>query len=409
VNGNTKSLDKVVRREMTLTEGSLYNASALASSRRNINNLGFFEELNLNTSKGQGDRTMDVDIDVKPKPTGTFSLGVGYSTVDSLLFQGSVSQNNFLGRGLKLNLAASIGGTSTTYQLGLQDPYFLDSKYTLGGDIYRTKREWNDYTEQKTGGDVKLGFPLAEDLSAFFVYRYEVQEITNVSIYATSALRDAEGRSTLSSIMGSVTRDTTDYRPDPSKGGLSVASLEIAGLGGDTQFARTLVDHRHFFPLKWGTVFSINGQVGYIAKIGHDIPVNERFYLGGINSLRGFSSREVGPRVIQTNVVTDPVTGAVLSSSQDYVYIGGNKEAYFNFEYIFPIAKEAGVKGLLFFDTGNAWAEGEAFFSSMRYSVGTGIRWASPLGPLRLEWGYNLDPLDNERSSQIEFSIGRFF
>jgi len=409
VNGNTKTLDKVVRREMTLAEGDLFNASALTASRRKINNLNFFEEVNLNTSKGDSDETMNIDIDVKPKPTGTFSLGVGYSTVDKLLLQGSVSQNNFLGRGLRLNLQGSLGGTSTTYQLGLLDPYFLDSKYSLGFDVYRTEREWDEYTERKTGGDVKVGFPVVEDLRAFFIYRYELQEIADVSPYATTQLRAEEGTSTLSSLFASLKYDKTDYSPDPSRGGVSEVSTEFAGLGGTERFARMIVDHRQFFPLKWGTVFSVHGQIGYIARIGQDIPVNERFYLGGIRTIRGFKTRTVGPRVLRENIVTDPVSGAIVSSATDYEYTGGDKDAYFNLEYTFPIAKSAGIKGVLFFDAGNVWDESESYFESMRYSTGCGIRWLSPLGPLRLEWGYNLDRLDGERSSEVEFSIGRFY
>jgi outer membrane protein insertion porin family len=141
---------------------------------------------------------------------------------------------------------------------------------------------------------------------------------------------------------------------------------------------------------------------------GEEIPVDERFFLGGINTLRGFKSREVGPRVLRTSGVVDPVTG-VSSTVSDYEYIGGDKKAIFNLEYTFPLLKDMGLKGLLFFDAGNAWSEDEDFFESMRTSVGGGIRWFSPMGPLRLEWGYNLDPMDGEDRSQFEFSIGRFF
>ena len=169
-------------------------------------------------------------------------------------------------------------------------------------------------------------------------------------------------------------------------------------------------DHRHFWPFKWGTVFSLHGQVGYVQQIGgKEIPIDERFYLGGIRTMRGFKSREVGPRVLQTTDVIDPVTGEVTATTSDFEFTGGTKEAYFNFEYTFPLVKDLGLKGVLFFDTGNAWNEDEDYFSNMRYSVGGGIRWFSPMGPLRLEWGYNLDPREFEEPSQVEFSIGNFF
>lgn len=410
VHGNTKTRDKVVRREMDVAEGDLYNATGLKESRRKINNLGFFEEVNVATAKGPDESQMDVDINVKEKPTGTFSLGFGYSSVDKFIGQGSISQANFLGLGLKLNLSGSLGGTSSTYQLGLLDPYFLDYNISLGGDLYKTDREWTDFSKRATGGDVKLGFPVTDKSRAFFIYRYEQKDIYNVDVNASSTIRDQEGKSTLSSIFASLTRDTTDYRLDPSRGGVSEASVEFAGLGGTEHFGRYILDHRQFWPWFLGTVFSIHGQVGYVGQVGgYDIPIDERFYLGGIRSLRGFRTREVGPRVRRVNTGVDPVTGLETSSWQDYEYVGGTKEAYFNFEYIFPLVKDLGLKGLVFYDTGNAWSDSQDYFSDMRNSVGLGIRWFSPLGPLRLEWGKNLNPKDGEGPSQFEFSIGNFF
>ena len=410
IRGNTKTIDKVVRREILLAEGDTYSAKRLDESRRRINNLGFFEEINLNTSKGADESVMNVDVDLREKPTGTFSVGVGYSSVDKLIAQGSVSQANFLGRGYKLNLSGSFGGSSTVYQVGLLDPYFLDMDLSLGFDLYKTEREWTEYTENKTGGDIKLGFPVARDIRAFLIYRYEEKTISDVDPFASSIIQDQAGDSALSSIFVSLSRDTTDYRLDPSSGGRSELSVEYAGLGGDEKFARAIADHRHFFPVIWDTVFSIHGRIGQIFEVDdQEIPIGERFYLGGIRTIRGFKSRKVGPRVKRIATAVDPVTGEILSTSEDYEYIGGEKQALFNFEYIFPLAKEAGLKGVLFFDTGNAWLQDEDFFESMRYSVGGGIRWLSPLGPLRLEWGRNLDPLEDERDTEVEFSIGRFF
>ncbi|AMV72679.1 outer membrane protein assembly factor BamA [Desulfuromonas carbonis] len=410
VSGNTKTRDKVVRREMKLVEGDLYSATALKESRRRLNNLGFFEEVNLATAKGPEEALMDIDISVKEKPTGTFSLGFGYSSVDKFIGQGSITQANFLGRGLKLNLSGSIGGTSTTYQLGLLDPYFLDRNLSLGGDLYKTDREWTDFSKKATGGDIKLGFPLTDNSRAFFIYRYEQKDLYDVDPNASRTIKDQAGQSSLSSIYASVSRDSTDYRLDPSRGGVSEFSIEYAGLGGTDRFARTILDHRHFWPWFWGTVFSIHGQVGYVAQVGgREIPIDERFYLGGIRTLRGFKSREVGPRVRRVGNSVDPVTGAVLSTGEDFEYIGGTKDAYFNVEYLFPLVKDLGLKGVLFYDTGNAWSEDQDYFTDMRSSVGAGIRWFSPLGPLRLEWGKNLDPKEGEGASQFEFSIGNFF
>ena len=394
ISGNVKTRDKVIRREMKVVEGDLFNATALKRSKARINNLGYFETVDVTTSEGSDQKQVNVDVNVKERATGTFSVGAGYSSVDGFVGQGSITQENFLGRGWKLNLAASLGGESTTYQIGLTDPYFLDKNLTLGFELYKTEREWNDFSRRATGGALKLGMPVFDDYSrTLFVYRYEQKEIFDVSDFADPSIKDEEGRSSISSLTSSFVRDSTDYRLDPSRGGVLETSWEIAGLGGDEKFSKYILDYRHFWPAMFDTVLSAHGQVGYVHSLGgEEVPLDERFYLGGINTLRGFQPREVGPY----NPDTDEFTG-------------GYKETYFNFEWLFPLAKDMGMKGVTFFDVGNAWGEDEDFFSDWRYSVGAGIRWLSPLGPLRLEWGYNLDPEEWEDRSRLDFMIGRFF
>ena len=226
----------------------------------------------------------------------------------------------------------------------------------------------------------------------YLTYRFEQKEISDVDDDASATVKDAEGESTLSSLTADLVRNSTDNYQDPSKGGITKLSLEFAGLGGTENFLKGIADHRHFFPVIGDTVFSVHGSIGYIMKTwtDDDIPMSEKFFLGGIRTLRGFESREVGPM-------------------EDGDYIGGEKMAYANFEYIFPIAKDMGFKGVLFYDIGNAWGEDEDYFSDLRHSAGAGIRWLSPLGPLRFEWGYNLDPRDGEKRSVFEFTIGKAF
>jgi outer membrane protein insertion porin family len=410
ISGNTRTRDKVVRREMEFVEGDLFNSSGMKESRRLINNLGFFESVDLVTRKTKDESKMDIDISVKERPTGNFTVGAGYSSVDGVVFQGSISQENFLGLALGLNLSGSFGGKSTTYNIGLTDPHFLDSKYTVGFDLYKTEREYTEYDKASTGGDFKLGFPLAEKNRAFFIYRYEQKTISNVDPNATLLISSQEGESTLSSISATLSRETTDYRIDPTRGYLSSLTGEFAGLGGTQYFSKVTLDHRHYLKAFGSTYFALHGHIGQVFKIGdNEIPIDERFLLGGINTLRGFESRKVGPRLQRSTQAVDPVTGTALGTTDTFDYIGGDKEAFVNLEYIFPIYKDLGLKGLVFFDAGNAWGEDEDFFTDIRYSVGAGIRWFSPMGPLRLEWGFNLDPTDDEQGSQIEFSIGRFY
>ncbi len=397
ISGNTKTRDKVIRREMKLVEGDLYSSSKLKRSKARINNLGYFEAVDVSTSPGSSENLMNVDVEVEERATGTFSVGAGYSSVDGAVFQGSVTQENFLGRGWRLNLAASLGGESTTYQLGLTDPYFMDTRWTLGFEIFQTEREWDDFTRESKGFAIKAGHPIGEYSRILGTYRLEMKEISDVSPLASLIIQEQEGESTVSSFTTSYQFNTTNNRLDPSDGTDLQATWEFAGIGGTEHYSKYILDVRHFWPWKWGTVFSARGQLGYVHEWqDEDVPLDERFYLGGIFNMRGFDSREVGPRDVNGD------------------FIGGDTEAFANFEFIFPLYKDLKMKGVTFFDVGNAWGD-DAFgeddepFGSWRYSTGAGIRWLSPLGPMRFEYGYNLDAREYEADSKFDFMIGRFF
>jgi len=419
ISGNTKTRDKVVRREMKLVEGDLYGTTALKKSKQNLMNTGFFEEANIATAKGSAPDKLNVNVEVKEKPTGTFSIGAGYSSLDGIIGQGSVQQANFLGLGLKANLAASLGGKSQTYNVGLTDPYFMDTKWTVGGDIYRTQRDFLNFTRRVTGGDVKAGYPLSDILSTFWIYRYEDKKIFNIDKKLLDSIGAVETSSTTSSITASLTRNTTDYRLDPTTGMVNNLSVEFAGLGGTNRFLRSIGNTQVFFPFKWGTVFSLRGELGYIDGLGKVVPIDERFYLGGISTMRGYSGRTVSPYKVTTS--TTPVcnsynidgvcTSPGTTLNFDRAAIGGDTEAILNSEVTFPLLKEAGLKGVLFFDIGNAYDGISTIFSRMQASYGFGFRWASPMGPLRLEYGIPVNPrpgIDNA-SGKLEFSIGSFF
>jgi outer membrane protein insertion porin family len=390
VTGNTRTRDKVVRREMKLAEGDLYSSSALKRSKQSLMNLGYFEDAAIATTKGSEENKLNVNVDVKEKATGTFSVGAGYSSIDGLMGQVSVSQANFLGLGLRANLAASLGGKSSTYNFGLTDPYFRDTRWTVGADLYRTERDYLDFSRRVTGGDVKAGYPLSDTLSTFWIYKYEDKLIFDVS---DTIEVQPETTSTTSSITASLNRNTTDYRLDPSKGMVNSLSVEYAGLGGTNKFLKYHADSALFFPAPWSTVFSLRGALDYIQDIGKDIPIDEKYYLGGINSIRGYEGRSVSPVDENGN------------------YIGGTKSATFNVEYIFPLLQEVKMKGVIFFDAGNSYATEQEMFSSFRTSYGAGIRWNSPLGPLRLEYGIPINPRDgiDDEGGRFEFSIGGFF
>jgi outer membrane protein insertion porin family len=391
ITGNTKTRDKVIRREIPLLEGDLFRAQGVKEAKRRVRNLGFFDEVTVTNKPGSDEAKTILGVAVTERPTGTFSVGVGYSSVDSFMVQGSISQENLFGYGLRLSLSGSFGSKSTNYSLGLSDPHFLDTDWTLGGEIYNNYREYNDYDEEKIGGSVRAGHPIGRKSKLYVTYRLEKVDVSDIDSGLTETIQDEEGNSTLSSITTQIVRNSTDYYDDPSRGGVTHLSLEFAGLGGTEHFLKPLAEHRHFFSLPWGHVFSIHGETGYVTSTNSDdVSITQKFFLGGIRTIRGFNYREVGPR-------------------ENGDYVGGPKMGYFNFEYIFPIYKKLGLKGVLFYDTGNAWAEDENYFSSMRHGAGFEIRWKSPMGPLRFAWGRNLSPKDYEDNSVFEFTIGKAF
>ncbi len=408
--GNPKTRDKVIRRELRVTENELYSSTGMKRSKQNLMNLGYFEEANLATAKGSASNKLNVNIDVKEKPTGTFSIGGGYSSLDGIIGQGSVQQANFFGLGLKANLSASIGGKSQTYSLGLTDPHFLDTKWTLGGDIYRSERDYLDYSRRLMGGDIKAGYPINDFVGTFFMYKYEIKDIYN-PIVAYKNLHDQDpdnypiGTTTTSSILGSITHNNTDYRLDPTTGFINSLTVEYAGLGGNNKYARYTADNTWFHPVYKKLIFSAKLNLGYIQEVGQPIPIDEKFYLGGIFSLRGYKARTVSPTKVQ---LPRDFNG---NQGNDRVYLGGDTQFFGNTEFTFPLLQDVGVKGVVFFDYGNAFSDKNKMFDTMLMSYGGGIRWASPIGPLRLEYGIPLNPRGDIDSSsgRFEFSIGSLF
>ena len=396
ITGNVKTRDKVIRRELKVAEGELYHGTRLKKSRQKVNNLGFFDEVNLSTERGSSTNKLNLIIDIKERPTGTLSVGAGYSSIDSFVMMGSVSQGNLFGRGQKLQLSAEFGEKRKTYNLGFTEPRLLDTEISAGFDIYNLEKQYTDFTKKSNGGDIRLGFPLGfEETRGYLTYRYEESEIYDISTSAGTYITDQAGRNTLSSITASIVRDTRDSYLAPMSGSNNSVSTEVAGgfFGGTRSFVKHLGNSSWFYPVFWDTSVMLHGAIGYAEGTeGKDLPIDERFFVGGMNTVRGFDPRSLGPK------------------DENGIVIGGNKELIFNVEYLFPLAKEAGLRGVIFYDAGNAFGDNEVYdIESLRTSAGYGIRWYSPIGPLRLEWGYNLNPKDGEKLSRWEFSIGTFF
>jgi outer membrane protein insertion porin family len=393
ISGNTKTRDKVIRREVRLDEGDVFNSSLLKRSYERINNLNFFETVELVPKPHPEEKLVDVDIKVKERPTGFFSIGGGYSSVEKFIAMIELTQGNLFGRGQFIKLRAELGGRTTYYDITFRDPWFLDKPLSFSTNVYKISKEYPEYDKEATGFGMSLGKRFREYWWGELAYNFENAKISNVDEDdpdVSDIIKDQIGTSTTSSITPSLTRDSRDNYLDPSKGSRNSIYTTFAGLGGSNKFFKGEADSAWFFPLGSTTVM-LRGRLGYAAGFGgEELPLYERFYVGGINTVRGLGYGDAGPK------------------DDDGDPIGGTEELIFNIEYIFPLISEIRLKGVVFFDAGNSY-ENFKNFGDLRYTTGAGVRWISPVGPVRIEWGYNLDKKPGEQPSKFEFAFGSFF
>jgi outer membrane protein insertion porin family len=442
VAGNTKTRDKVVRRELLTNEQELFSANKVTQSKNALQRTGYFEDVQITTKKTSQPDTVDLLVDVKEGPTGTFQIGAGYSSGDGVLFNANVSEKNLLGKGQGVSGNFAIGSKRQDYILSLTDPYFNDTKVSAGLDAFNTKREYTDFNEHKIGFGVNTSYPLKDFRMPFFgappkepgsdelagaapttiwdymrggvAYDLTRDTIGGVDQNAVQDIKDQEGTTLTSSITPGITYDSRDHFFAPTEGTKSAFSVKTAGLGGDSRFIKTDLSGRWHYPLlkdpRWGGnyVLALGGQLGYgIGFAGQSqtngltLPLFERYFLGGINSIRGFQDRSLGPR--EQSCTTDPDTGGRVCHGSDVV--GGDTAAVMNVELLFPIMEQYGLRGVAFFDMGNAFTNG-INFGDMRRSVGAGARWMSPFGPLRVELGFPLNKKPGDETSVLGFSIG---
>ena len=408
IKGNTRTRDKVIRREIALEEKGVYDSSAIKVSNNRLNRLEFFEDISITPEPTEEKDLMDIIVDLKEKPTGSFSIGAGYSSVDNLMIMGEISQNNFLGRGQSLSLQANLSSTNTRFNLGFTEPHLNDSKLAFGFDIYKWRNVYNDYTKDAVGFAIRLSYPVWKYSRVYGSFGHDDSKLSDVSTYASQAIRDSQDIQITNFVSLGLSRDTRNRRYDTTSGSLNSLSVKFAGgpLSGDSSFTKYEGASSWYFPWRWETTFHLKLSAGYVQEnSAGKLPVYEKFYLGGLSSMRGFKSGDISPEV------TTNYGGYLLTEK-----IGGTKMFYSNMEYIFPLFKEAGLKGVVFFDVGEVWDAGDSYANevvddsfNLRKSVGFGFRWLSPMGPLRLEWGYNIDPEVNEDQSLWDFSIGGQF
>jgi outer membrane protein insertion porin family len=394
VTGNLATRDKVIRRNITFKEGDLFSSADLRKSRRKIMNLGFFETVDI-IPRPREETVIDIDMELKEKLTGAFSMGFGYSSEDSLTGQVRLSETNLFGRGQSLELMAEYGSVRKNFSLSFGEPAIFDSRYSFGFKAFNFDREYDEYDRHSLGGRMTLGRSIGEFFRGFVSLKHETVDVTDIAEDASPIIREQEGEATTNSVQLSLVRDSRDNFFNPSRGNRTVLTGEYAGgfLGGDNYFTKYTAETTQYTPLWWKLVFMVRGRVGVIDGFdGREPPIYEKFYVGGINSVRGFEPRSIGPKDING----DP--------------IGAYTELIFNSEVIVPIDPSQGLNLVFFFDAGNGWRKNQSIeFSDLRTGAGLGVRWLSPMGPFRLEWGWNLNPRDDEPNGDWAFAIGAFF
>jgi len=443
IRGNTKTRDKVLRREFEIAEGDKYSETSIERSKRRVTALGFFERVDLSTEQGSTPDRLVIYVDVTEKPTGTFQVGAGFSSIESFLASAQVQQANLFGNGQNLALMAQISGIRRQVSLRLIEPYFLDSKFSLSASVFDTLQSYIDFRQRSQGGNFTLGYPLinpevAVSLSYNLTYDQADTQPGNsflfvgsqarISAFSQLPLANLFNAGITSSIRPAITFDNRDNRLFPTSGVYLNYGVEWAlkEFGSQNQYVRHRYTGRFYVPVWKGIVLKLNTEAGLVTSPSREgVPIFARFFLGGIQDVRGFYFRSLGPRMPLTET-TDPNSAPYANGAR----IGGNLMYYQNLELEFPLFEAVGLKGVVFTDLGNAWnlegnycdAAGGATrymevspcFTAesllhMRTSWGFGFRWFSPMGPLRFEWGFPFAPLPFEEKMRFEFTIGNFF
>jgi outer membrane protein insertion porin family len=391
ISGNTRSEDRILRRELPFVEGDLFTLQKLQRARQRLVNLGYFESVAVDTAPGTDKTRIIVNVEVTERPTGVFSIGGGYSSVDSFVGTLDISQNNFLGRGWQLALRIRAGAKSQQGTISFTEPWLFDRPLSAGFDLFSIKREYDDYDYESLGGDIRLSHPFQEYWRASFTYRLSQDTVDDIRTPGDSLLEEQKGTNLTSAIILGLTRDSRDNIQVPSKGGLTTFTVDFAGLGGDVQFVKTVASTSYFQPIWLNHILAGRAEIGAVWPWGKDpVPVYERFYLGGPNSIRSVKFREISP--------VDEFGNK----------IGGTSNVLGNLEYLIPLPFNFRLAA--FFDIGNVYGFGTKFdITDTREAAGAGIRWQSPFGPIRVDYGVNLDRKSGEDFGTLQFSVGSPF
>lgn len=404
--GNTITRDNVVLREMRLADGDMFSGDKLKRSHSRLNRLGYFEKVDISPLPTGNPEEMDLVVKVKDKPTGTIGGGVGYSTYDSVYFAANITEANLFGKGYHLGLNGAFSGTGTAFVLSFDNPHLNDSDVGMGLEAHHREDEYSDYDKSSTGATAKFYYPVGEYTNVSWDYTAEYYVLDNLSDDASDSVIEDKGAHFLSQLAGSIARDTRDSYRNTTTGTITSFGVSFGGgpLGGTDDFVKYVGSHDWWTPALEKVVFHSKIWAGFVHKNfgGSKIPTTERFELGGIGSVRGYSNYAITP----------------LDSDDESE--GGTKAFYINLELKRLLSKEYGISSLAFFDAGNSWNEDEMIFSSpvrkgtkpvlgLYKSVGAGLSWYSPMGPIGVVYGYGMDRIGTSGRHKFEFQMGQQF
>ena len=417
IGGNTRTRDEVIRREMRQMEGEWYDAEKLNRSRTRIDRLGFFDEVAVQTPAVAGTTDqVDVNLTVTERPTGNLMLGAGFSSAESIVLSGSISQQNLFGSGKAMDLGINTSRSGRTLSLSFTDPYYTIDGISVGYDVYHRTYDPSDvsavarYRSVSTGAGLRLGYPVTEDDTINFGLAVDR---TQIRTYSDSPIQyrdfcskfscsgeDGIGTVTVNSLIASAgwSRDTRDSFIYPRAGNYQRVFLETAVPPGKLQFARMSYQYQHWFPIRRDEALMLNAEVGWAKGFGgKPLPFYKNFYAGGIGSVRGFEESSIGPR----------------ADTSDREALGGNRRLVANAEYYFPLpgsGMDRSFRMSLFLDAGYVWGEDQKLnFGDMRYSTGLGFAWSSPIGPLKFSLGYPLKKSSEDETQRFQFQLGTVF
>jgi outer membrane protein insertion porin family len=401
VAGNTKTRDEVVRREMRQLEGGFYDASKIQLSRRRIDRTGYFADVNVETQPVEGSADqVDVVYTVREKPTGAFLIGAGFSSTERLVLQASIQQSNAFGSGKYLNASISSGRINHVYSLSYMDPYYTIDGVSRGFDVYKRKTDASrlsvgPYRTDALGGGVRFGYPVTETANVSLGLNYETVKLET---FVDSPVQYVDFVSNFGNRYRYVTGtagwglDTRDSLIITRSGTVSRVSAELAG--GDLQFYRLGYQHQWFVPVGREYAVSLRGEVGYAKGYGNKpLPFFKNYFLGGPETVRGYSGYSLGPRDVNDNA------------------LGGDRKVNGSAEFHFPVpgaAKEQALRLAAFLDFGQAYVQ-EIDLQALRYSAGIALNWSSPFGPLRLSFAIPLNDKPGDSLQRLQFTFGNVF